>query len=142
MRKREASGRQNYLNYSAVSCLSRIITIVGCKTCVTTTSAVSLQVCSGLIRAKNFCILLIFFRTTLMPAVRRYTCHALMSAGFRISRLNLSLSFRKNTEISEYLEAINTHSHIIGMRMNIYFKFSACLNIQFSIDTQFRRKWL
>ena len=39
-------------------------------------SALALSV----IRQQNFRILRRFFRTTLTPAIRRYTCHALMRA--------------------------------------------------------------
>ena len=52
-------------------------------------TAHSLQVCAGftVLRQHNFRILGSLFRTTLTPAIRRYTCHALTSAGFfRISR--------------------------------------------------------
>ena len=62
-------------------------------------SALALSV----LRQQNFRILRRFFRTSLTPAIRRYTCHALMSADFfRISRYfvrklySISVKIRKN----------------------------------------------
>ena len=68
----------------------------------------SLKCCAGLTiqRQQYFRILPSYFRITLTPAVRRSTCHALMSAGFSVFRRLIVLNFRINTEKSVYLEAM------------------------------------
>ena len=79
--------------------MSTRVWLQACNRFIASKFALALSV----LRQQNFRFLRSFFRTTLTPAIRRYTCHAFMGAGlFRISRYfvrklhSISVKIRKN----------------------------------------------
>ena len=107
------------------------------KTCTSIASKSALAL--SVLRQQNFRILRRFFRTSLTPAICRYTCHALMSADFlRISQYfvrklySISLKIRKNP----YTWRLCTRSNY-GLVSVLYLILNVCTVPPISLRCQY-----